>query len=65
MLSRLRLALVTARHQWHMATTPVQPLYDGFRTPVLTREERLEARRQQAQRYVAQNVRKFHVERLT
>lgn len=59
-------------HQARMAGTPaarVQPMYDPFRVqevgPVLTPEERLEARRQRAQRYVAENVPRFHVERLT
>lgn len=55
LLNRIRFALMTMRNQWRLLNTPPQPLYDGFRTPVLTREERLEARRQQAQHYLQQN----------
>lgn len=57
MLSRLRYSLMNLRNQWRLLNTPVepQPMFDGFRTPILTREERLEARRQQAQRYLEQH----------
>jgi hypothetical protein len=64
MLNRIRFALMTMRNQWRLLNTPPQPLYDGFRTPVLTREERLEARRRKAAE-VAHARPGFHVERLT
>lgn len=64
MLNRIRFALMTMRNQWRLLNTPPQPLYDGFRTPVLTREERLEARRRKAAE-VAHAKPGFHVERLT
>jgi hypothetical protein len=58
-------------HVPQMLKTPatrVQPLYDVFRVkeygPVLTREERLEARRRKAAE-VAHARPGFHVERLT
>jgi len=64
MLNRIRFALMTMRNQWRLLNTPPQPLYDGFRTPVLTREERLEARRRKAAE-VAHAKPGFHVGRLT
>lgn len=66
MLNRIRFALMTIRNQWRLLNTPAepQPLYDGFRTPVLTREERLEARRRKAAE-VAHAKPGFHVGRLT
>jgi hypothetical protein len=64
MLNRIRFALMTMRNQWRLLNTPPQPMFDGFRTPVLTREERLEARRRKAAE-VAHAKPGFHVGRLT
>ncbi len=66
MLERIRFAIVTMRQQWHLLNTPPdpQPMFDGFRVPVLTREERLEARRLRAAE-AAHTLPKFHVERLS
>lgn len=66
MLNRIRFALMTIRNQWRLLNTPAepQPMFEGFRTPVLTREERLEARRRKVAETVHASPR-FHVERLT
>ena len=71
MLTELRSFILDMIHVPQMLKTPatrVQPLYDVFRVkeycPVLTREERLEARRQRVAE-AAHGLPKFHVERLT
>lgn len=59
MLNWLRFTIMNARQQWRLLNeAPVpQPMYDGFRTPILTREERLDAKRQRAPEILAEHFR--------